>query len=278
VVIVAACQAAAPVATEQTTFNRVKSEGVVQIGFANEPPLSIAKTDGTVSGEDPEVVRAVMKRFGVNQVDGVLVPFDGLIPALQAKRIDLIGAAMVIRPPRCLEIAFAEPHVAVGNGLMVKKGNPLNIHSYADIAANPQAIYGHHQGGTGLEFAEVAGIPQDRIVIFADTAEMLAGLQSGRVNVIGHGDLTLREMLKTANDPTLEIVEPFTEPLNKSGKPDVSYPAVGFRKADTDFLAAFNTELAAIKASGELLATIEPFGFTRLPPPEVTTASLCAGT
>lgn len=263
-------------ADAETTLEKAQRLGAVSIGFANEPPLSIAMPDGTVSGIDPEVIRAVMARLGVDIIDGVLVPFDGLIPALQAGRIDLIGAAMLIRPERCEQIAFAEPHVALGAGLMVQAGNPLNLHSYEDIANNPEAIYGHHQGGTGLEYAEVAGVPDERVVIFTDTAEMLAGLQAGRVNVIGHGILTLGDLLETANDPSLEIAEPFTQPINAAGVVEVGYPAVGFRLEDADFLEAFNTELAAMKESGELLQIVSEFGANELPPDDVTTESLCA--
>ncbi len=49
--------------------------------------------------------------------------FDGLIPALNGKRIDVINSAMYIKPEREEQVDFV-PYMLVGEAVMVPKGNP----------------------------------------------------------------------------------------------------------------------------------------------------------
>jgi polar amino acid transport system substrate-binding protein len=144
-------------AQAETTFERVKREKLITFGFANEPPYTIAALEN-VTGQDPEVLKAIMKGFGVEHFNGVLAEFSGMIPGLVAKRFDVISAGMVIRPARCKQVAFGNPSVVVQQGLAVKKGNPLKIHSLKDIAANPKARIGILQGSVQYEYLDIAGV------------------------------------------------------------------------------------------------------------------------
>ncbi|MBV9112171.1 MAG: transporter substrate-binding domain-containing protein, partial [Hyphomicrobiales bacterium] len=78
-------------AQAETTLERAKRQGYIRVGFANEAPYGFATPDGKLTGESPEVVKAVLKKIGINQVDGVLTEFGSLIPGLQAGRFDIIA-------------------------------------------------------------------------------------------------------------------------------------------------------------------------------------------
>ena len=82
----------------ETTLEKAKREGYLRVGFANEAPYGFATPDGKLTGESPEVVKAVLKKIGIGEVDGVLTEFGSLIPGLQAGRFDLIAAGMFITP------------------------------------------------------------------------------------------------------------------------------------------------------------------------------------
>ena len=84
----------------QTTLERAKADGYIRVGFANEAPYGYATPDGKLTGESPEVVKAVLAKMGIAQVDGVLTEFGSLIPGLQAGRFDIIAAGMFIT--RCI--------------------------------------------------------------------------------------------------------------------------------------------------------------------------------
>ncbi|MBA3518588.1 MAG: transporter substrate-binding domain-containing protein, partial [Rhizobiales bacterium] len=93
--------AATAAAQAQSTLEKAKADGYIRVGFANEAPYGFATPDGKLTGESPEVVRAVLAKMGINQVDGVLTEFGSLIPGLQAGRFDIIAAGMFINPKRC---------------------------------------------------------------------------------------------------------------------------------------------------------------------------------
>lgn len=56
---------------EETTLERVQREGYVTVGFANEAPYAYATTSGELTGEAVEVARAVLKRMGIEEMNGV---------------------------------------------------------------------------------------------------------------------------------------------------------------------------------------------------------------
>ena len=103
-----------------STLERAKQDGFIRVGFANEAPFGFATPEGKLTGEAPEVAKAVLNAIGIPQVDGVLTEFGSLIPGLKAKRFDVIAAGMFITPKRCAEIAFSEPSYGIGQAMLVK--------------------------------------------------------------------------------------------------------------------------------------------------------------
>src|SRR5262245_43393693 len=71
----------------------------LKIGFAAEPfpPFSSKDPSGKWVGWEVEAIDAVCKAMK-EKCDYVEVAWDGIIPALQAKTIDVIWSAMVINP------------------------------------------------------------------------------------------------------------------------------------------------------------------------------------
>ena len=79
-------------ASAETTLERARQAGYIRIGFANEAPFGYATPEGTLTGEAPEVAKAVLAKMGIPEVDGVLTEFGSLIPGLKAGRFDIIAA------------------------------------------------------------------------------------------------------------------------------------------------------------------------------------------
>lgn len=135
-----------------------QQQGFVTIGFANEVPYAYATPDGKLTGEAVEVARVVLERMGIPEMNGVLTEFGSLIPGLKAKRFDIITAGMYITPKRAQEVAFANPEYSIGEAIAVKKGNPLNLRSYQDIAANPASKIAVMSGAIEMEYLEKSGV------------------------------------------------------------------------------------------------------------------------
>jgi len=283
-VFLAACQSSAPAGSgaasgppaNETTFARIKREKVVTIGFINEPPYNFA-TSEKLTGGYPEALRAFFATVDPEiKINGVLTEFSALIPGLVAKRFDVNGGGMNIRPARCEQIAFSNPEVNALTVFVVKKGNPKGLTSYKSFAGS-DAKYGAVTASIEVELADVAGIPKDRQVLFPDLPSMLAGLQAGRVDAFALTSLSATDIVGKSGDANLEIVALSEIPKDSSGNDAVGYVAIGFRKEDGDLKDAYNAWQAKAKASGELLKIMEPFGFQArdIAPADKTADQLC---
>ncbi len=262
----------------ESTLDRIKRTGTIRVGYANEAPYAyIDGATGELTGEAPEILRVVMDRMGVDKVEGVLTEFGSLIPGLKAKRFDAIAAGMYITPERCQQIDFSNPDYTIGEAFIVKKGNPLDLHSYDDIAKHPSAKLGVVAGTVERGYARGTGIADDRVIVFPDPPSALAGVVAGRVDAYAGTSLTIQDLMNKSSNDDLERADPFTDPTI-DGKTVRGYGAFGFRKGDDTFREAFNDELAKFIGTPEHLKLVKPFGFTENElPGGKTAAELCGG-
>ena len=256
----------------ETTLERAKAQGFIRVGFANEAPFGFATPDGKLTGEAPEVAKAVLAKMGIPQVDGVLTEFGSLIPGLMANRFDIIAAGMFINPKRCAQINFSEPSYGIGQAMLVKSGNPKKIKDYSsfkdDTSLKLAVMAGAVEGG----YAKDAGVAADQLVTLPDQSSLVAAVTSGRADAAALTALSIADMAKKSEG--VESTTPFGEVAGKSVK---GHGGFGFRKEDTDLLEAFNTELKAFLGSPDHIALVTPIGFGKDYLPTKTTAELCAG-
>jgi polar amino acid transport system substrate-binding protein len=259
-------------AQAQTTLERAKADGFIRVGFANEAPFGYATPDGKLTGESPEVVRAVLAKMGINQVDGVLTEFGSLIPGLQAGRFDIIAAGMFVNPKRCEQVQFSEPTYGIGQAFLVAQGNPKGIADYGSIAGNTELKLAVMSGAVEAGYARDSGVAEDQIVQLPDQSSLVAAVKAGRADAAALTALSIADMA-SKNEGT-ESTKPFGE---VAGKSVVGHGAVAFRKEDADLYEAFNAELKKFIGSEEHLALVTPIGFGADYLPTKTTAQLCAG-
>lgn len=259
--------------TQMTTLQRIRADGVVRIGFANEAPYGyLDSATGTITGEAPEIARVVLGRMGIERIKPVLIEFGSLIPGLKAGRFDLIAAGMYVTPQRAEEINFSNPTYAVGEAFLVAQGNPLSLHSFEDVAEHEEARIGVMGGAVEHKYAKRVGVPHERIVVFPDYPSAVEGLKTDRVDAVAATVLTADDLLRKAGEAGIERAEPFTDP-DIDGR-TVNYGAFGFRKAETDesFRQEFNRQLADFIGTPEHLNLVRPFGFSEdTLPGDVTT-------
>lgn len=259
------------------TLERIRHEGTIQIGYANEAPYAYRDGDtGRLTGEAPEIARVVLARMGVEEVEGVLTEFGSLIPSLNAGRVDIVAAGMYILPERCEQVAFSEPTYSIGEALMVAAGNPLDLHSYEDIVAHESARLGVVSGAIQVGMAQEMGVPSNRLVRFPDAPSAVEGVRAGRVDAYGGTALTVQNLLDRDTSGNIERATPFIDPVI-DGEEVRGFGAFAFRQNDPEFLAEFNRHLAEFIGTEEHQELVRDFGFTETElPGDVTTAQLCA--
>lgn len=265
-------------AATSNTLENARQAGTIRVGFANEAPYAyVDSKTNRLTGEAPEIARVVLKRLGVNDIEGVLTEFGSLIPGLQAERFDIIAAGMYVLPKRCEQVSFSNPTYGIGQAFLVKSGNPKGLHSYADLAKHPDAVLGVVAGAVERSYARKTGIPDSRVQVFPDAPSALAGVAAGRIDAYAGTSLTIQDIVAKASDASLQRAVPFTDPVidDKSVR---GYGAFAFRQTDQTLLDAFNRELAGFIGTPEHHELVKPFGFTEQELPGGTTAAqLCAG-
>lgn len=262
---------------ERSTLERAQEEGTIRIGYANEAPYAHRDPDThRLTGEAPEIARVILGRMGINEVEGILTEFGSLIPALNARRVDIVAAGMYILPERCEMVTFSEPTYSIGEAIMVAEGNPLGLHSFEDIRDHETARLGVVSGAIQVGYAQEIGIPNDRLIRFPDAPSAVEGVRAGRVDAYGGTALTVQNLLDRDTSGRIERAYPFTDPVI-GGEEVRGYGAFAFRHADAEFVEEFNRHLADFIGSEEHLDLVREFGFTEQElPGGVTTADLCS--
>ncbi|MGH3664144.1 MAG: ectoine/hydroxyectoine ABC transporter substrate-binding protein EhuB [Micromonosporaceae bacterium] len=258
-------------AAKQDTLKKIKKQGYVTIGFANERPYGYKDGD-KITGQAPELHRAIWKTLGIKDVRGKVVSFDGLIPGLKANQFDAVAAGMYITPERCQEAAFSEPEYRMPEAFLVRKGNPKKISDYKSLITQ-KAVMGTLSGAVEVGYAKGSGVK--KIQTYDDVLTGREAVGSGRIDAFAGTSLTLRTSLKDAPSDKFEVTEGFFPVVDGEEQPTSG--ASVFRVGDTSILDAYNEGLAKLKESGELLEILKPFGFTEeeMPSEEDTAEKLC---
>ncbi len=202
------------------------------------------------------MVRAVLSKMGIPQMDGVLTEFGSLIPGLQAGRFDIIAAGMFVTPKRCEQIQFSEPTYGIGQAFLVGEGNPKGIEDYSSIAENDELKLAVMAGAVEGGYAKDAGIPMDQLVVLPDQSSLVKAVQAGRADAAALTALSIADM--AAKNDGVESTEPFG---TVAGQSVVGHGAIGFRQDDADLYEAFNAALKDFIGSEEHVALVTPFGF-----------------
>jgi len=260
-----------PEAGEGGTLQRIRDAGTINIGIAGEVPYGFTEND-EVTGEAPEVAKAVFKALGIDNVEATQVEFNQLIPSLNASRYDMVAAGMAIRPDRCENAQFSAVDYVTPTALLVPKGNPQQITDFDTLKAKGQGL-AVLSGTIEEEVAEALGI--ENLQPFDGQPELLQALLDQRAYAGALTDISLRRMLEDNPTAPLEVTEGFVPSVD--GKEQIQAGGFVFRTGDEDLVEAFNTELRKLQDSGEWLRIVEPFGFTEdnQVPDDVTTEQLC---
>lgn len=250
----------AGVASQASAVNlqEIKDRGHVRIAVANEIPYGYMDLDGKAKGVGPDVAKHIMEQLGINEIKWVTTNFGSLIPGLQANRFDMVAAEMAILPQRCKQVLFSEPDSSYGEGLLVAKGNPDNIHTFEEFAKSDKKI-AIMAGADQLEMLQAMGVPGDRMVTLSNNADAISTVSTGRASAYAATSLTVSELASKSDK--VEAATEFKDPI-VNGEPVRSWGGFTFAQDSTDFRDAVNAELAKFKKTEGWTKTMSHYGFS----------------
>ncbi|XAS68174.1 ectoine/hydroxyectoine ABC transporter substrate-binding protein EhuB [Micrococcaceae bacterium Sec5.7] len=243
-----------------------KSQGFLRVGIANEPPYTQVSADGNVTGCEPDVLRAVCKRLGIGEVQGIITPYESMIPGLNANRWDVIAAGLFMKESRCGQVLYSEPVIVSTESFATPKGNPKGITTVASIIADKSMRIAVLPGGFEEGVLKTANVPASQQIKINDGRSGLEALKANRADAFMLPTLSLVALAK--DDSSFDITEPLKDaPRTGSG--------AAFRKSDTTFHEAYNKELAEFKKTPEFAGILTKWGFDPSVVEGVTAQELC---
>jgi polar amino acid transport system substrate-binding protein len=243
-----------------------KSQGFIRVGIANEPPYTQVSADGKVTGCEPDVLRAVCKRLGINDVQGIITPYESMIPGLNANRWDVIAAGLFMKQSRCGQVLYSEPVIVSTESFATPKGNPKGILTVADILADKSLRVAVLPGGFEEGVLKTASVPAAQQIKINDGRSGLEALRANRADAFMLPTLSLTALAK--DDASFDVSKPVDDaPRTGSG--------AAFRKSDAPFHEAYNKELAAFKKTPEFAGILTKWGFDPTVVQGVTAQELC---
>jgi polar amino acid transport system substrate-binding protein len=205
---------------------------------ADYPPYEFVKTEGgteEIVGFDVDIARHIAEELGY-ELQITNMDFNGLIPALQAGRADIVMAGMTPTEERKQNAAFSDIYYDAKQVIVFPVS--VAIKTPADLADKAVAVQlGSIQEGLGKELAEKT--PGMKLTPLNRINEMVQELKSGRIEAIIIEDTVAAGFL--ANNPDLASVE-----IPDDGP---SGSAIAFPK-DSELVPEFNRVLGEMESSG----------------------------
>lgn len=241
------------VETTESTAARIARTGVVRIGYAVEAPFAFQDTQGRVTGESPEVAKAIWQQLGIHQFEWVRTDFASLIPQLCAGRFDQIASGLFIRPERQQLVAFTSPSICLKPALLVRQGNPLHLHSFSDIALHEGVRLAVLAGAVEQQEARHAGIPADRVITYPNAELAIQAIRHGLADGLILSAPTVQQLAQINAD--MQRALPFDTSYQQPG-----CGAFAFRKNDEKLRRRFDLALRSFLGSPEHLQLLHPLG------------------
>ena len=215
----------------------------VKVGIeAAYPPFSMVSADGTFVGFDIDIANALCEEMGA-ECTLVQQDWDGIIPALLARKYDAIIASMSITEERKKKVAFTAKYYNTPAKFAQKKGAGITV----DAAGLAGKTVGVQRATTHDNFiTEVFG---DDIEIkrYATQDEAYLDAVAGRLDLLLADSVAMADgFLATEQGMDWEFVGP--------GFSDPKYFGVGagiaVRKDDTELRGKLDAALDAILRNG----------------------------
>lgn len=162
--------------------NKAKKELIVGTEPAFAPFEFQKENSKEFIGFDMDLIQAIAKQMGYEKCTIQGMGFDALIPALDAKNIDVAIAGMTITDDRAKKVNFSKPYYKSGLAIVVNKDNNT-IKDIADLKGKRIAV---QIGTTGAMEAEK--IEGAKITSFNTNGEACLELKNKAVDAV-IGDL-----------------------------------------------------------------------------------------
>ncbi|PWW01428.1 amino acid ABC transporter substrate-binding protein (PAAT family) [Hoeflea marina] len=215
----------------------------IKVGIAAEPypPFASADAAGNWTGWEVEIIGAVC---GAAKLDCAITPvaWDGIIPSLTGKQIDVIMASMSITDERMQSIDFSDMYYNTPAVIVAAKDS--------DIKPTPEGLAGKILGiqasTTHQAYAQAHFEGKTELKVYQTQDEANQDLIAGRIDATQADSIALADFVNSEAGACCEIKGAVANDPAILG----AGVGAGLRKGDEDLKAKINEGIAAILADG----------------------------
>jgi polar amino acid transport system substrate-binding protein len=234
----------------------VAADDIKAGSITNSPPMISYASDGTtLQGAIVDLAAAMSREMG-RTIVFESIPFKGLLPAMEAKRIDITFTLMNDTPEREKVIDFVD-FFNLGTMLLIQKGNPQHVESLETLCGKTVSTV---QGSTQVALVDetnakcsAAGKPAIENLQYAQPSDARLQVQTGHVVAFLGNTPVMVYLAKTAGDGTIfDVVR---------GHEYQPVPlGIGVAKSNTALRDVLQKSLDALIADGSYRKILEKHG------------------
>ncbi|KJR21290.1 amino acid ABC transporter substrate-binding protein [Vibrio navarrensis] len=229
-------------ANESATANldSINQRGTLRVGMSTFVPWAMRNKQGELIGFEIDVAKRLAADSGW-KVEFVPTAWDGIIPALLAKKFDVIIGGMSVTPERSKSVLFTAPYSHSGVQIAASKTLAADFTSMEKFNSRRVNIAAR-RGAFTVQVARET-FPKATILQFDDDAQAFQEVINGNAHaVIASSPKPEHETIKHSD----KLFLPFSERLAKGNE------AFAVRLGEEDKKAFFDTWIQARMADGWL--------------------------
>jgi len=213
---------------------RIATEGA-------NPPFSTIDSNGQFEGFDLDIAKALCSKMGAD-CEIAAQDWDGIIPALLARKYDAIIASLNVTEDRKRVVAFTKPYYHSPSAFVVRKGTDMKDLSPKALAGKTIGVQSATNHSAFLEDRYSHSI----VRLYNTVADAYRDLAAGRVEYVMYDKLAVYDWLKTPEGACCEIAPGDLDDPAYFG----SGIGIALRKGDGALLQRFNAAIDGIVADG----------------------------
>lgn len=208
-------------------------EKVVYVGTNAEfPPFEYLEGDKVV-GFDMDLINEMAKEAGI-KIEIKDMSFDGLLPALQSKKIDVVIAGMTATDDRRKSVDFTESYYTASQVIVVANGDD-SVASFDDLKGKKVGVI---LGFTGdLVVSDMEGVKAEK---FNAAYAAVMSLTAGKIDAVVLDSEPAKNFV--ANNDGIKLVE---------GQAEQEEYAIAVGKGNEELLEKLDKALKTVKENGK---------------------------
>lgn len=221
----------------QACNSKSENENILRVGMELAyPPFEMSDKNGKAIGVSVDLAYAIGKALN-KEVKIENIAWDGLIPSLKTKKIDIIISSMTITEERKKTIAFSKPYAQSSLAILTNKTS--NINSIKDFKEGTTLAV--KKGSTGHLYAKdhLKGV---NVLVFDKESTCVLEVVQGKADGFIYDQLTIYKNYEKNKETTRALLSSFQK--------DFEYWGIALRQDDKELKDKINAYIKKAKEDG----------------------------